>query len=747
LFFRGVKVRFCFDRICSKSSATFVDNPLIVKCSLALIITLLCNTAVFGQLTYPATVKVDQQDNYHGVVVNDPYRWLEDDTSEATINWVQEQSNLTETYLEGIPHRHALRKRVADFYNYPRLSSPFRNGDHYYYYMNSGLQNFPVLYRQRPMDTVAELVIDPNKLSPDGSLQVTQFVPSRNGRYAAWMISKSGSDWQTILVKDLTTMRDLPDTLNWIKESDIAWQDNGFYYSRYPPPARGRELTSQNQNQQLWFHQVGTPQSQDRLIYHDSIHPLRFYYASTSEDERFVFLSIVERSSKGNNGNALWYLDSQSKDKSFQPIVAEPGEYIYGVVDPVNGGKLLIQTNENAPNSKVILFDPARPQRKYWKTVIPEKEQVLELATLGGGQLFVKYLQDAATRLFVYKPDGKPIREIKLPGLGEADVYRALQEDTVVFYTYRSLNSPVHIFQYHLQSGMSTVFQKPTLLFNPDDYLTSRKFFISRDGTRVPLFMVHKKDMRRNGRNPTVMSGYGGFGYSPGLPYNPSIMPFLEQGGIYVLVNLRGGGEYGEEWHKAGMLHNKRRVFEDFIAAAEYLISRRYTSPSRLAMNGASNGGLLVAAVANQRPDLFRVAVPEVGVMDMLRFQKFTIGWNWIAEYGSSENENDFQNLASYSPIHNIRPGVEYPATLVITADHDDRVVPAHSFKYIATLQQTYQGKRPMLLKLATNAGHGLSSIMKNIELDSDIYSFILYNMGIDYKDVASPIQEKAQVK
>lgn len=742
MFFRGVKVRFCFDRSGTISSPTFVVNCLIVKWSFALLVVVVFSYAAVSQIKYPVTPQVKQSDNYHGATINDPYRWLENDTSEATRRWVSEQSKLTTAYLEAIPYHHALRKRIASYYSYARYGSPFRNGEYYYYYKNDGLQDFAVLYRQQGLEGKPEVVIDPNKLSSDGSVQLNEFAVSRDGHYGASMISVSGSDWLTIVIKDLKTMTDLPDSIRWIKESDIAWQGNGFYYSRYPEPGKGTELTSQNSNQQLWYHQVGTSQDRDKLIYEDTLHPYRFYYASTSEDERYVFLGVAERNNKGFTGNALWYLDNERGDKTFKPIVADPGEFIYGVVDPVPGNKLLIQTNEHASNGKIILFDPANPDKRNWKTIIPERKEPLELASMGGGQLFVKYLNNVASRILVYQTNGKFIREIKLPGLGEADVYRSNRNDSLVFYTYRSLNYPTHIFKYNIKTGVSSIFQKPELLFNPDDYVTTRKFFTSRDGTRVPLFMVHKKHLKRTGKNPAIMYGYGGFNYSPGLPYNPSLMPWLEAGGIYVVVGLRGGGEYGEKWHQAGMLHNKQRVFDDFIAAAEYLIQRKYTRPGLLAARGASNGGLMVGAVMNQRPDLFAVAVPEVGVMDMLRFQKFTIGWNWIAEYGSSDNENDFRNLISYSPLHNIIGGVEYPATLVITADHDDRVVPAHSFKYIATLQEKYKGMHPVLLKIETNSGHGLSSIMKNIELAADIYGFILFNMGVEWKG-AELINEK----
>ncbi len=748
MFFRGVKVRFCFDRSGRKSSHTFAVNTLFVKGLISLFVAVLFAATAMCQIRYPATRKVDQRDDYHGTTIYDPYRWLENDTSPATSAWVNEQSKFTEAYFDEIPFRHAIRKRLAACYNYTRFGSPFRNGSYFYYYKNDGLQNFPALYREHPGDSVPQVVIDPNELAPDGSVQIMNFVPSKDGKYGAWMMSRSGSDWKTIHIKDLNTLADLTDSLKWIKESDIAWHGDGFYYSRYPEPDKGTELTSENRNQQIWFHKVGTPQSQDKLNFEDPEHPYPFYYASSSDDERFMFVSVVEHSTKGATGNALWYIDHESAEKEFRMIVAEPGENVYGIVDPVdNNRKFLVQTNEGAPNGKIILFDPLRPDKKYWRTVVPERDETMEIASMCGGKMFIKYLKDVSSRLTVHEPGGKFIREIKLPGLGEVDVFRGLADDSVVFYTYRSLNYPTHLYQYHIATGKSSVFHQPELAFNPDAFVTERKFFTSRDGTRIPMFIVHKKNLKRNGSNPTIMYGYGGFNHSTGLPFDPSIIPWIDFGGIYVVVNLRGGGEYGEEWHRAGMLHKKQRVFDDFIAAAEFLINRKYTSPAYLAIRGASNGGLLVGAVTNQRPDLFRVAVPEVAVMDMLRFQKFTIGWNWIAEYGSSDNENDFRNLLSYSPLHNIRSNVGYPAILAVTADHDDRVVPAHSYKYVATMQEHCNGKSPKLLKVVTNTGHGLSSIVKNIELASDIYAFMFFNMGIEWKDPDAKAEEKSKTE
>ena len=710
-------------------------NFRMIRCFAALFVVICPFFKIDAQIQYPVAEKSDHADNYHGTRVEDPYRWLENDTSEATRNWVQEEQKITSTYLESIPFRANLRKRMSDFYNYPRYSAPFRNGGYYYYYKNDGLQNFSVLYRHKINDTAVEKVLDPNTLSTDGSVQLADFVPSYDGKYAAWGVSVAGSDWETFYVRDLNTLTDLPDSVKWVKVSEIAWQNDGFYYSRYPEPEKGKELSSVNSNQQVWYHKVGTPQSADKLIYADTANPYRFYTAYTTEDERYLFLSISDRG-KGLLGNALLYMDALSGDSTFKSIVPEVGEYLYGVINPVGKNRFLLQTNDHAPNGKVVLFDPAAPAVRDWKTIVPEKKQTLVYSSMAGGQLFLQYLKDVAAQVQVYSTGGKLIRGIELPGLGNTAGFDGLKDDTVVFYTYNSLNYPTHIFKYNIATGKSSLYRKPEIIFDPEDYVVKQEFFKSKDGTRVPMFIVHKKDVQRDGSNPTLMYGYGGFNISIEPQFSTSLMPWLEQGGVYALVNLRGGGEYGEEWHKAGMLEKKQNVFDDFIAAANHLIARKYTSKEKLAIRGASNGGLLVGAVINQRPDLFKVAIAEVGVMDMLRFQHFTIGWNWTAEYGSSDDKKQFETLYKYSPLHNIRSGVEYPATMIVTADHDDRVVPAHSFKYTATLQDKYKGKNPILLKIDTNSGHGYSSIVKNIELASDIYSFILFNMNALWKDV-----------
>lgn len=692
------------------------------------------SSSIQAQIQYPATQKIPHTDQYHGTRVEDPYHWLENDTSAATGKWVKAQNKVTQAYLDAIPFREKLKKRMAEVYNYPRYSTPFRNGGWLYFYKNDGLQNQSVLFRQKGLDGAPQTVIDPNALSAEGTTQLAGVVLSRNGRYAAWGMSEGGSDWQTYLVRDMRTLKDLADTLRWVKVSEIAWQGDGFYYSRYPKPAAGQELSSKNENHQVWFHKVGTPQSQDRLVYEDENNGQRFHTVVTSENEGFVFLTISDRG-KGFTGNALYFLDNQSQDKKFVPIVKEVGKFEYGLVEVTPDNKFLIETNHEAANSKVVLVDPAQPGIDHWTTIIPEKAEPLESASTAGNRLFVRYLKDVTSRVYVHDLSGKRLAEVKLPSLGTVTGFEGKRADPFVFYSFTSFTFPTHIYRYEIATGKSTLFIKPEVHFKPDDYITKQEFCTSKDGTKVPMFIVHRKGLVIDGKNPAILYGYGGFNISLTPSFTASLIPFLEQGGVYALANLRGGSEYGEKWHEAGMLLNKQNVFDDFIAAAEYLVAKKYTDSQRLAIRGGSNGGLLVGAVMNQRPGLFRVAVPEVGVMDMLRFHKFTIGWNWIAEYGSSDREQDFKNLYRYSPLHNIREGLVYPATLIVTADHDDRVVPAHSFKYAATLQEKYKGKNPVLIRIDSNSGHGASSIMKYISLATDVYSFILFNTGAEWKD------------
>jgi prolyl oligopeptidase len=679
-------------------------------------------------LPYPQTRKTDQVDNYHGIRIADPYRWLENDTSAATKSWIQSENEVTFGYLSKIPFREGLKKRIEQVYNYPKYSNPFRRGEFYYFFKNNGLQNQSALYRQKGLDGPLEMVMDPNLISPDGTTRLQTFALSRDGQFAVFGLSQGGSDWESYYVRDMTTGKDLKDTLNWVKVSEVAWLGHAFFYSRYPTPLKGKELSSKNENHQIFFHQVGTPQDQDQLIYEDPANPQRFHVASTSEDERFTFLSIEDRG-RGFDGNMLFYRENTEPGKAFHPIVPDLGKYTYSVIDHV-GNKFLIQTNDEAPNGKIILFDPSHPRKENWETIIPEKTEPIQSVGTAGGNLFVSYLKDVTSRVIQYGYSGKWIREIPFPLKGTASGFQGLGDDTFIFYNFNSFTLPPTIYRYDISTGSSAVFRKPEVSFNPDDYETKQVFYDSRDGTRIPLFIVSKKGIQRNGANPTILYGYGGFNISLLPTFSPTLIPWLDQGCIFALANLRGGGEYGEKWHAAGMRFKKQNVFDDFIAAAKYLVQNKYTSTNRLAIRGGSNGGLLVGAVVNQRPELFKIAIAQVGVMDMLRFQKFTIGWNWISEFGTSDSANDFKNLYSFSPLHNIRSGLNYPAILITTADHDDRVVPAHSFKYAATLQEKYKGKNPILIRIDTNSGHGSSNTSKAIETITDIYSFIWNNMG-----------------
>ncbi|TMI62622.1 MAG: S9 family peptidase [Bacteroidetes bacterium] len=705
---------------------------------------LLASLTLHAQYTYPETKKVDTVTNYHGMLVADPYRWLEDDRSQETKEWVTAQNKVTFDYLNQIPYREQWLKRLEEINDYPKYSSPSRNNEYFYFSKNSGLQNQSVLYRQKGLNGKPELLMDPNKFSADGTTSLAAFSLSKNGKYAVVGKSAGGSDWRTLFVMDMTTKSYLPDSLAWVKVSGVSWQGDGFFYSRYPTPEKGKELSTKNENHQVYYHKVGTSQAEDKLVYEDPANPQRFHGVFTSEDERYVFLNISDRG-KGKDGSALWYYDSKSDDKTFKPIIKEPSDFNYGLVDEVNG-RFLMTTNDGAKNRRLISVDPKNPSPANWKTVIPEKEENLVSVSSAGGKLFVTYLKDVTSRVYVYSKTGKLEKEVKLPALGSAGGFGGNYDDKFVFYTFTSITFPPTIYKYDIASGVSTVFRKPEVKFNPEDYKLEQVFYPSKDGTKIPMFIVYKKGTQMNGKNPTILYGYGGFNISSTPSFSPTRIAWLEQGGVFCIANLRGGSEYGEKWHQAGMRDKKQNVFDDFIAAGEFLIDKKYTSKDYLSVQGGSNGGTLVGAVINQRPDLFKVAIPQVGVMDMLRFHKFTIGWNWIAEYGSSDNEEDFKTLYAYSPIHNIKAGPNYPSTLITTADHDDRVVPAHSFKYAATLQEKYKGQNPVMIRIDVNSGHGASNLKKNLETTADIYSFIFYNMKVKPKfdGVAKPIEKKA---
>jgi len=683
-----------------------------------------------ARLDYPQTRKVDHVDTYHGIAVPDPYRWLEDDNSPETAQWVAAENKVTFGYLEQIPYRAQLKARLEALFNYPKYGAPSRKGEFFFFSKNDGLQNQSVLYIQKGLTGTPEVLIDPNAWSADGTTRLVAFSLSKNGKYAVVGVSRAGSDWQEFGVMEVATKTMLPDTLEWVKVSGASWRGDGFYYSRYPAPEKGHELSSANENHQVYFHKVGTPQSADELVFQDPANPQRFHGVGTTEDERFAILEVSDRG-KGKKGNAVFVRDLSKNETMFRPLIGTIGDDTFNVIDNV-GDKLLVQTDRGAPNGKVVLIDPAQPEEANWKTVLPERAEPLQGAGTAGGKLFVSYLKDVATVAEVHALDGALENVVQLPGPGTAGGFGGEKDDTFVFYTFTSFSVPPTIYRYDIATKQSSVFRTPEIPgFDASAYETKQVFYNSKDGTRVPMFLVYRKGLKLDGTNPTLLYGYGGFNITTSPGFSALRIGLLEQGFVYASANLRGGGEYGEKWHEAGMKLNKQNVFDDFIAAAEWLIANKYTSAAKLAIQGGSNGGLLVGVVMNQRPELFKVAIAQVGVMDMLRFHKFTIGWNWIADYGSSDNPDQFKALYAYSPLHNIKAGVKYPATLITTADHDDRVVPAHSFKYAATLQEKAGRATPILVRIETKSGHGASSTTKQIETVADIDAFIFFNMGV----------------
>lgn len=701
-----------------------IYGVLILAMSLVFVFSA-CKQKVGEKIIYPQTKKVDQVDDYFGTKVADPYRWLEDDNSEETKKWVEEQNKVTFAFLEKIPYREKIRQRLKDIYNYPRMSQPIRAGEYYFFYKNDGLQNQSVIYIQKGLDGQPEVFIDPNQLSPDGTIRINLAGFSPDFRYVAISRSEAGSDWSEIRVMEIATRQELPDRIQWVKFSGASWYKDGFFYSGYDKPAPGEELKARNEYQKVFYHKLGQPQEKDVLVYEDKEHPLRYFNLGVTEDQKYAILEV----SAGTSGNELYWRDLSQKNSSFKLLI--PGFANDSEVIDNLGDKFLVRTNIDAPNYRLVLVDPKNPAKENWKDILPEKSEVLTAAVTAGGYLFGIYLQDAHTRVYQYTPEGNFIREVELPAIGTASGFGGWRDDKFIFYTFNSFNYPPTIYKYDLATGKSEIFARQEVKFNPEDFEVKQVFYTSKDGTKVPMFIVHKKGLVLNGKNPTFLTGYGGFNISLLPAFNPSIVPILENGGVFAQPNLRGGGEYGENWHRAGMLQNKQNVFDDFIAAAEYLIKEKYTSPKYLAISGASNGGLLVGAVMTQRPELFGVAFPAVGVMDMLRFHKFTVGWGWVVEYGSSDNEEQFRYLYKYSPLHNIRDGVCYPATLITTADHDDRVVPAHSFKFAATLQEKQACNNPVLIRIETRSGHGSSNITKAIDELTDKYAFMFYIMGV----------------
>ena len=689
-------------------------------------------TSAEKKLGYPITKKVDVVDDYFGTKVVDPYRWLENNDSPEVAAWVEAQNKVSFDYLARIPYRKAVYDRLTKLYNYPKIGAPQRRGEWFVFTKNDGLQNQSIYYIQKGLDGTPELLLDPNKFSADGTSRLGAFSWSPNGKYVLYGISQGGSDWNELHVLDVATKKPTEDAIKWVKNSGGSWlNQDGFFYSRYPEPEKGRELYTKNEYQQVYYHKLGTPQSADRLVYEDKANPQRFQGVGVTEDQRFAILNISERG-KGKNGNAVSFMDLKKRDGVFTPIVSEITDDSYSVIDNV-GDKFLIETDHGAPNSKVVLYDPAT---KSWTDVLPEREEPLQSAGTAGGKLFASYLKDVTTRAYVYSLDGKLENEVKLPGLGSAGGFGGRNDDTFVFYSFTSFNAPPTIYRYDIATKKSSVFRTVEIPgFNASDYEVKQVFVTSKDGTKVPMFLTYKKGLKLDGNNPTILYGYGGFNSTTSPGFSALRVALLEQGVIWASANMRGGGEYGEKWHMAGTKLQKQNVFDDFIAAAEYLIDQKYTSPAKLGIEGASNGGLLVGAVTNQRPELFKAVHQHAGVMDMLRYHLFTIGWNWAADYGRSDaNEAEFKALYAYSPIHNIKPGTKFPSILVTTADHDDRVVPAHSFKYAAALQAAQAGDDPVIIRIDTKSGHGASSTTKQLEQTADIYSFFFYNLDVTPK-------------
>lgn len=674
---------------------------------------------------YPATMKVDTVDNYFGEQVKDPYRWLEDDTSKETAAWVEAENTVTFGYLNNIPSREKIKSRLEELYNYERLSAPFREGDYYYFYKNDGLQNHSVLYRKKEFDSTPEVFLDPNTFSKDGTTGLSGISFTKDGSMATYLITEGGSDWRKAIVINTSDKSVVEDTLRDIKFSGIAWKGNeGFYYSRYDKP-KGSELSAKTQFHKLFYHKLGTLQDQDQLIFGGEDNPRRYVGGYLTEDERFLVITAAT----STTGNELYFQDLHDPKGSLVRVVNNFNNDHYVLAS--EGSRLLIHTNLDAPNNRIVGVDISNPAPDQWKDIIPETENVMTAGT-GGGKIFTNYMVNVKTQIKQFNMQGGLEREVTLPAIGTASGFSAKQHEKKIYYSFTSFTYPTTIFQYDMATGESTLYEKPEVDFNPASYETKQVFYESKDGTKIPMYIVHKKGIVLDGKNPTWLYAYGGFNISLDPGFNTSRVVWLENGGIYAQPNLRGGGEYGEAWHLAGTKMNKQNVFDDFIAAAEYLIREKYTSRNYLAIAGGSNGGLLVGATMTQRPDLAKVALPAVGVMDMLRYHKFTAGAGWAFDYGTSEDSKEmFAYLKKYSPVHALKPGTKYPATLITTADHDDRVVPAHSFKFAATLQENHAGGNPVLIRIETKSGHGSSNLKKAMETAADQFAFTWYNMGV----------------
>jgi prolyl oligopeptidase len=698
---------------------------------------LLCTGVAFAQqndevkkFDYPAAPTSNQVDDYHGTKVADPYRLLEDPDSAPTRAWVEAENKLTFGYLEQIPAREKIRARMTELLNYERFSVPTKKGERYFYSHNSGLQNQSVMYWLPALDAKPKVLLDPNTLSDDGTVAVTGMAISDDGELLAYSLSSSGSDWQEWHVREVASGKDLPDVIRWSKFSGASFSKDGkgFFYSRYDEPKEQSMLRDANYYQKLYYHKLGTPQSDDTLIYKRDDHKEWGFHGLVTDDGKYLIIHISEGTDPKNR---LYYKDLTQPES---PVVAllDEKDAVYQFID--NDGPLFwFVTNLNAPLSRVIAIDTRNPAREHWRTVIPEAKETLLGVSMLDDKFIASYLRDAHSEIKVFDERGKYLRSVEMPGLGTVGGFEGKRSDKETFYSYTSYSTPATIYRYDLASGRSSVFRKPVVKFNPDEYETKQVFYTSKDGTRIPMFLTAKKGVKLDGNNPTLLYGYGGFDISLTPAFSVGNLVWMEMGGIYAVANLRGGGEYGEPWHMAGTKLQKQNVFDDFIAAAEWLIANHYTQPKKLAISGRSNGGLLVGACMAQRPELFGAALPGVGVLDMLRFHKFTIGWAWTSDYGSSDDAEEFKALYKYSPLHNLKQGTQYPPTLIVTADHDDRVVPAHSFKFAAALQAAQAGAAPVMIRIETKAGHGAGKpISKAIEETTDEWSFLVKSLGMN---------------
>lgn len=681
-------------------------------------------------IKYPQTRMDQVVDTLWGEAVPDPYRWLEDDRADETTAWVKEQNAVTRGFLDSIPFRIAIRERYKELYNYEKVSSPYKVGDWYFIYKNDGLQNQDVIYVREGRNGEDKVFIDANKLSTDGTVTMNLMGASDDNKYMAVVRNEAGSDWGQIRVMDIATGQETGDVLKWVKFSGAAWHNNGFFYSRYPAPKEGTELSAENTFHRIYYHELGTDQSADKLVYSNDNAPNMYHWCGVSEDGKYLFVYAAT----GTDGYECFYKDLSVESSQFVTLFSG-FEYKNTVIDHIDG-KFLVMTDMGAPKYRLVSIDPKSPAQENWTEIIPESEHLLEGASTGGGALFATYLENANSRIYRMKYDGSDRKAIALPDqTGSAGGFSGKIEDKTLFYSFTSFTYPTSVYEYDVESGESTLFYAPKLAFDPSLYESKEVFYKSKDGTEVSLFLVHKKGLVKDGKRPTLLYGYGGFNVSLTPSFSTSNVILLEQGGVYAMANLRGGGEYGEEWHKGGMLLNKQNVFDDFISAADYLVSEGYTSKDFLAIAGGSNGGLLVGACMTQAPEKFKVAFPAVGVMDMLRYHKFTVGWGWIPEYGCADSSKvDFDNLKGYSPYHNLKDGTNYPATMITTADHDDRVVPAHSFKFAARLQAAHKGSNPVLIRIEENAGHGAGKPTdKVLDEQADKWAFMFANMGLTY--------------